>query len=246
MHRVIGLGGVLVVVAMAACATPEEKRDPGNNAGGSSAPTHPSGTAYSRIDGASLATMATFSLCKLARHPMFESAGLYRVERLTGVTEEDLWNPGQINGFTYVELSLVDGWHKAEAKPVARILGGPWPDGRVGGWNIQLEVGEVVGLLLLRKAPENRGYPGIHELGLFKRGANGGFSNGQLFTRSAADEGQLGELVTAFSGESIDAPCPANDVQSDVDLARPIEDSEIDSDPIDVQGTNKPDGGVAD
>ena len=62
MQNLIQLRGVLVVVATAACSTgtPDAAPDPG--AGGSTALPIPSGIEYNRIDGASLATMATFSL----------------------------------------------------------------------------------------------------------------------------------------------------------------------------------------
>lgn len=206
----------------------------------------PGGIHYDEIEGMSLATMAELSLCQLVRHPMFDGAGLYVVERMTGYTEEDLFNPGSVKGFTYVDLALVSAWHMAQKRPVARILGGPYPSGEVGGWRISLKVGEFVALLLMDQRPENRNYYGLHELGTFKQLANGGYSNGQLFTQRRVDAAELGALIGGLGGGSLDDPCPY-DVAPDV--GRPVTtptDSEYDqTEPTFHQGLDAPpDAGV--
>lgn len=243
-HMSTAFGFLLFLFVPLGCSNTSSGLPPkteNHDAGG----THVTGTDYLRIPGRSLAAMAQFSLCKLARHPMFGSAGAYRVERLTGVTEEDLWNPGTVSGFTYVELALVQGWHKAEKKTVVRILGGPFPNGRTGGWRVDLSVGEVVGLLLLAPVPNNRGYAGIHELGVFKKRPDGGFSNGQLFTTKRADLVELGKHVSAFSGRAIEDACPSDvlpDVGGERSAATPPAGDE--STHVMVTGTRSTDGGV--
>jgi len=169
-------------------------------------------TEYARIEAGGVLDQYPIGLCALVRHPMFGSAGLYEVEALEGVVEDDLRNPGDRAGFTYVELALVDGWWSAEQSPVARVLGGPWPSGDSGGWHVSLAVGERVGLLLVNPVAENRGHHDLHNLGVFNAPENGGYSNGQLFKDRRVGAGELGELIEGLAGEDLEADCPYDEL----------------------------------
>jgi hypothetical protein len=135
-------------------------------------------------------------------------SGLYVVEALRGRTEDDLLNPGDRAGFTYVELSLVEGWYKAEAHPVARIIGGPFPGGDIGGFRISLSVGETVGLLFTAPRSGNRNYYDLDEHGTFVKGKNGGYTNGMLYTKRVVSAKELGASVKALAGGTLEDPCP--------------------------------------
>jgi hypothetical protein len=159
------------------------------------------------------ATYAPFDLCTIVRHPdrIGAGSGLYVVDALIGRTEDDLGNPGDRAGFTYVQLSLITGWFRAEEHPIARILGGPFPGGDVGGWDIDLAVGEMVGLMFLAPTPRNRDYLGLDKHGTFVKvkdgAAKGGFSNGMNYTRRRVSAEELGESVKALAGGTLKDPC---------------------------------------
>jgi hypothetical protein len=175
-------------------------------------------------------TGAQMSLCELVRHPMFGQSGLYEVVSMSGATEEDLYNPGSMAGFTYVHLSRVVAFEATSADPTARILGGPWPDGTIGGWRISLSVGEQLGLLLVEPTPENRDFYDLHELGTFKEREDGGFSNGQLFQSRRVNAQELRDLIMGLSQLQPGQPCPY-DEQPSVGNADTSGDSEVDVQP---------------
>jgi hypothetical protein len=133
------------------------------------------------------------SLCKLL--PFFrEGAGLYRVKKLTGVTEEMYGRPGVYDGFTYVEFELLNDWSgNAPKNPIARIAGGPDGNGATRSFDVELAVGETVGLLL-RKLPDNYGYFSLEPSACWKA-AGGGLTNGLYFTKTAVDASRLGAII---------------------------------------------------
>ena len=169
------------------------------------------GVTYRSIHSSTAAILVPFDLCTIVRHPMRQGAGsgLYVVKALRGETEDDLRSPGDRGGFTYVALSLVTGWYKAEENTVARILGGPFPSGQIGGWTIDLAVGDTVGLLFTAPTPGNAGYPDLDEHGTFKKAKNGGYTNGMLYTKRVVSADELGASVKALAGATLDAPCPS-------------------------------------
>jgi len=112
----------------------------------------------------------------------------------------------------------VDEWFDAPKHPVARIVGGPYPGGDVGGWDVTLKVGEAVGLFLAEPRERNRDYYGLDELGVFYEDDEGGYSNGMLFTKRHVDANELADLVKGLAGESLDAQCPYNEAS---DLSAP-------------------------
>ena len=88
-------------------------------------------TSYDSIGGQSSATTAPVKLCPLVRLPMFEAGGLYRVASLEEAYEEDLWSPGSMAPFTYVELELLEPWFNVRA-PRARTTCRPLDDKGAG------------------------------------------------------------------------------------------------------------------
>jgi hypothetical protein len=128
-----------------------------------------------------------------------------------GDIEENLYEgpPGSqmLSGFTYVSLTLLDAWSPgAPAKPMARILGGPRCGGTYGGWSVSLKVGETVGILLVSPVAEDRNYYSLHRVGVFNQRADGGYSNGELFTKRFVDAAMLGQLIAGLWGTT--GPCP--------------------------------------
>lgn len=142
---------------------------------------------------------------------MWEGAGLYAVESLTGRTEDDLRNPPSVKGFTYVALRLITPWFNAPENPIARISGGPYPGGDEGGWNVSLKVEETAGLFLIKPTADNRGYYDLSEFGTFQVGEHGGYTNGLIFTMEAVSADELGKLVAGLAGPEFGDPCPYNE-----------------------------------
>ena len=153
----------------------------------------PAGVEYTAIRRGEEALNPRVSLCELlaAHHA---GAGMFRILRLVGVTEEGDRGPF---GVTYVEAELADGWLSGTpARAVFRISGGPAGGDLTEVWNVNLAVGEVVGILLDERSSENRGYRPLEPLALFSlRGA--GLTNEQLFTQTPITDVALGELVAA-------------------------------------------------
>lgn len=159
--------------------------------------TIPSGEDYREIEGRDLASRARVSLCQLVHSDVSGGGGMYIVESLTGVAEMDLYPGGDISGFTYVKLRLVDPWFDAEEQPIARIFGGPYPNqtGESGGWSIRLEIGQIVGVTFRRADPGNRNCRHMSMPGIFAQRADGSYTNDELFTDNYVDELELTRLV---------------------------------------------------
>ena len=156
-------------------------------------------------------------------------AGLYRVARLVGQTEESLKVPGRLHPFTYVELELLIPWtDNAPAQPVARIRGGPMPDGSTVSWDITLHRGEDVGVLLYQPVPENGGFYGIYPLTVF-RDTGEGYNNDQLFVGEHLSAEMLGVRIRE-AAQTLGPQCrdflPAQDKlpprpESDIQVVEP-------------------------
>jgi hypothetical protein len=196
-------------------------------------PAHQARTVYDEIMAQTDNDNELVPLCPLVRTTFFDGMGLYTVEALTGFYEEYVSEPGRFGGVTYVQLALVDAWFMAEQIPVARIRGGPGPNGGGAGWDFTLTVGETIGLLLTDARPENRGYYGLFELGVFKRREDGGYSNGQLFTQRVVDEQELGRLVKGLAGGAKEDPCPYDEAP-DVYAVPPTPTNPNEDQPTDV------------
>lgn len=159
-------------------------------------------------------------LCHLLK---FHTAGAaaYRVTAITGYTEELLDFPGNFDGFTYVELELVADWSGASPpNPVVRITGGPKTADITKLWPISLKVGETVGMLLDAPTAQSRGFLGIHPLAVFRQKADGGYSNGQLFTKQGAALDAIGHAVQNLV--NLGADCATQDVLPDLDWVTPV------------------------
>jgi hypothetical protein len=128
--------------------------------------------------------------------------GLYTVDALTSYVEAGV-------PYTYVELTLLEPWYKAEQHPIARIPGGTLPDGSIQRWFVALKVGDPVGLLIAAdNNRNNRGYYGLDATGVFNRRPDGGYSNGQLFTQRLVDSTELGNMVKGLAGGNLGDSCP--------------------------------------
>lgn len=187
-------------------------------------------TDYEKIVVGAESDVTPVSLCMLVRHPQWAGQGLYVVESLTGYTEDSVSTPGERQAVTYVKLVLAEGWYQAESRPEARIAGGPTDDGKQVMWSVGLKVGETVGLLLGDARADNRGFYDLLPLGVFGQRADGGYTNGQLFTKQRVDARELGNLVKGLAGEALGDPCPY-DEQPD-DSPPPSPDPEGISDPV--------------
>jgi hypothetical protein len=153
-------------------------------------------------------------------------AGAYRVKAITGYTEELLDLPGKFDGFTYVELELVADWSgSSPPNPVVRITGGPKTAAVTRVWLVSLKVGEVVGLLLEGPSAGNRGFMGMHPLTVFRQKPDGGYSNGQLFTKQAAALDTIGHAVESLVRPGAD--CVQQDVLPDLDGVTPVAKSTV-------------------
>lgn len=150
---------------------------------------------YDRIEAGSFHLNGPISLCELTQRSA--GGGVYEVISLTGKTEAVPGAPNKRDGFTYVELELVQSWTPgAPTDPVARIVGGPVFDENVTSmWFVSLEVGEQVGLLLHPQSSKNRGYYGIEPLNIFRPGPHGGLTNGQLFRDDFISRTDLATMV---------------------------------------------------
>lgn len=91
-------------------------------------------------------------LCDVLKRPGV-SYGVYRVLSLTGYSERT--REGAPKGVTYVSLERLGG--PGPQAPVAKIRGGPRPDGTDAPGPVNLTVGEVVGLVL-HKTPSSEWY----------------------------------------------------------------------------------------
>jgi hypothetical protein len=204
------------------------------------------GVKYSEIKAGGLASRAPRTLCQLVRAPRVHGGGLYMVESITGFTEKDLHNPeSNKKGFTYVSLSLVDPWFQAEKRVTARIFGGPFPSGDVGGWDVDLKVGQQVGLLFTKPTPENHGHPYLSSHGTFLLREDGGYSNGELFTKRRVDAKELGELARAMAtSDDACARDEAPDFQETADVH--VDDDRDTARGPEVFGTVEIDGGSPD
>jgi len=185
-------------------------------------PPNPPGsnaTTYQEIRGGAVVDAPPISLCELLKvHTA--GAGAYRVKSITGYTEELLDLPGNFDGFTYVELDLVADWSGVSpANPIVRISGGPKTADITKLWTIGLKVGEVVGLLIWPANPGNRGFPGIAPRALFREKPDGGYSNGELFTKQPVALDAIGHTVQNLV--NLGPACESQDVLPDLDGARP-------------------------
>jgi hypothetical protein len=119
-------------------------------------------------------------------------------------------------GFTYVELELVADWSGASpANPVVRITGGPKNADLTELWTIRLKVGEVVGLLITPASAANRGFSGLDPARVFRQKSDGGYSNGQLFTKQALALDTIGHTVQRLV--NLGTACSQQDVVTDLD-----------------------------
>jgi hypothetical protein len=185
---------------------------------------------YEELVAGSFMDSMPVALCTLVRHPKWAGQGLYVVESLTGYTEDSVTTPEGRQAATYVKLTLVEGWYEAEDMPEARIAGGPTDSGGQYMWNINLRVGETVGLLLGDRRTDNRGFYDLLPLGVFKQRADGGYSNGQLFTQRRVDARELGSLVKGLAGAPLADPCPYDEQPDSLPPSPP--DPEGISDPV--------------
>lgn len=178
-------------------------------------PPRSNATSYQEIRGGAVVDSRPVSLCELLKTSP-AGAGAYRVKSITGYTEELLELPGNFDGFTYVELELVADWSGASpANPLMRITGGPKAADITRLWTIQLKVGEIVGLLVEASRAENRGFPGIHPLSLFRQKPDGGYSNGQLFTKQPVALDTVGHTIQNLL--NLGPACAGQDVLPDMD-----------------------------
>jgi hypothetical protein len=176
-------------------------------------------TSYTEIRGGGLQSIP-MTICHLLKF-YAAGAGAYRVKAITGYTEELLDLPGNFDGFTYVELELVADWSGASpVNPVVRITGGPKTAKITQGWLVSLKVGEVVGVLLEASNARNRGFLGMHPLAVFRQKADGGYSNGQLFTKQASTLDAIGHAVQNLVSRGAD--CARQDVLPDLDGLSPV------------------------
>lgn len=167
---------------------------------------------YESVDGPS-GSQRLLSLCEVAAM-LDGAAGVYHVNSLTGVTEAD------DAAATYVDLSLMEDWTGDAPKSIiARISGGPTADPKITAlWRVSLAKGEDVGLVLGASSPRNKGYPTIHNLGVFRAKPGKGASNGQLFTNTnipLTEVGaRVGRLRAALKAGADPKKCP-DDVAAD-------------------------------
>jgi hypothetical protein len=116
----------------------------------SAAPSHEK--VYSSIRAGTSGCLERVPLCELLRKPNV-SYGVYRVVTLTGRSEQT--PTGVPKGSTYVSLERLGG--PGPQAPIAKIRGGPLPDGTDTLGPVSLTVGEVVGLVLY-KQPSSEWY----------------------------------------------------------------------------------------
>lgn len=151
---------------------------------------------YDSIQGGH-ASARDMDLCELA-YLYDGGAGLYRVERIVGRSEEASGPNGpHRSGHTYVQLALEEDWSGfAPERPIVRISGGPESASVVETFEIGLRRGERVGMFLFSPLPgENRGYYRTDAVGVF-RDTGRGLTNGQLFTTQSTTAAELGGLVS--------------------------------------------------
>jgi hypothetical protein len=166
-----------------------------------------------------------------------------QVDSLTGYTEHI---DNQAYTATYAELSLVENWFEGQKKVLVRLAGGPTDQGGVTLWDIALKVGEKVAVLGFVKARDiNRGYLTINPLHLFhQRPDDGGYTNGQLFSRRVVTADQLGRLVKGLTGRKLADACPYDEMP-DVRRKEPTpQGGQTGPTPVVTAATGGPDAGT--
>jgi hypothetical protein len=154
-------------------------------------PERPDAVEYTEISGIG-AMKRPLGLCELLRwYP--RGIGIYRVERLVGYTEQEA--DGSRGGATYASLLQTERWVPGSAVTAARLDGGPLGAGVTASWEVSLRRDEEVLLLFDAPSAANRGYYGLDSLTVFRRKADGTFTNGQLFTHSSISDGDLKVLI---------------------------------------------------
>lgn len=161
---------------------------------------------YNEITRGSYALYRDISLCELVSRS--DAAGLYEVTELRGVTEPVPGRSGKREPATYVELELREGWSEdPPTNPVVRIDGGPlFEEDVTEMWEISLSLGEEIGAFLEPPSARNQGFFDLNEFRLFKRLPHGGFSNGQLFTRTAVDSVEIQTWVRTIEADLPSCP----------------------------------------
>lgn len=164
----------------------------------------PAGVEYDEITNGAHMSYGDASLCSVTA--MSDAAGLYRVERMTGVREPDS-RTGQDYGFTYVEISLEDGWTAgAPENEVLRIDGGPGADGEVIPWEVSLNKGQSYGMILAKATERSGGHRSIGYLGVFRK-AREGYANDFYFPADGVPYDEVKTSVkSAFDGCAADVP----------------------------------------
>jgi hypothetical protein len=140
-----------------------------------------------------------------------QGAGVYRVNSLVGYTEPTSPGSSVFDGFTYVELELLEDWSgNAPKSAVARIDGGPSSrPGVTKSWAVRLRLGEEIGVILDPPSDDNYGYHSLRELTVFHQTPSGGFSNGFLFTHRTMKSGDIAKLVRrALAGHCTEEMLP--------------------------------------
>lgn len=175
---------------------PRDQTDESDPAANSS----PRRVSYTELDRVSATSMRATTLCDLVKG-LAGPSGVYRVTKLEGVAE--VYGNGTPNPHTYISLQHVSTWSKNAPKSVvARIPGGPLPTDGVQSWLVGMKLGEIVGLHLY-KYPGNKGFYGIHPLGVWRQREGGaGVTNGQLFTKSAKTFAEIGVMVAKINAQS--------------------------------------------
>jgi hypothetical protein len=126
---------------------------------------------------------------------------------MIGVTED-------VGARTFIHLELLEAWSpNAPGNPVARIHGGPGPDGVTVGFPVSLRKGEVVGILLIEPVDsedstrDTKGFYGLYVPGIF-HDVGDGFTNGQLFSQRRVSVAELGAFITAAVAKAGSPDCP--------------------------------------
>jgi len=132
------------------------------------------------------------TLCSLVRrYPA--GGGVFRVEAIVATLEESAKRPGELESVTYVKLHTIARWTDGVPEEmVARIRGGIRENGRLGGWTVELKVGEKYGILF--SGPDaNRGLVAFGHPGVFRKNKGGCWTNGELFTQAACGANAMRE-----------------------------------------------------
>ena len=183
---IVFLQSVLTSACSNATGQEEQRKYEGSTLSGRGVP-------LTKTEGGGAIYPSGIGLCKTALR-LGGPAGLYRVERMT--SQMEVKRSGNSQPFTYVELALLEGWSEGAPKePVARIRGGVFPDGNAGCFEVSLNVGEIVGLILQKPTEENLGYYGIDELGVFHKRKDERYTNGYHFITNRKTLSELGKII---------------------------------------------------